>query len=480
MREEREDMLSWPLIGEKEKRSRFVKEEVEKQLLLSGPLIAVSLLQFCLQIISVMFVGHLGSLPLSAASIATSFASVTGFTFLMGTASAMDTVCGQSYGAKMYGMLGIQMQRAMLVLTLLSVPLSIVWANTEHFLVFFGQDKSIAHLSGSYARFMIPSIFAYGLLQCLNRFLQAQNNVIPVVICSGVTTSLHVIICWVLVLKSGLGFRGAAVANAISYWLNVILLSCYVKFSPSCSLTWTGFSKEARRDIIPFMKLAIPSAFMVCSLEMWSFELLVLSSGLLPNPVLETSCPRTVWMIPFGLSGAASTRVSNELGSGNPKGAKLAVRVVLSFSIVESILVGTVLILIRKIWGFAYSSDPEVVSHVASMLPILALGHSLDSFQTVLSGVARGCGWQKIGAFVNLGSYYLVGVPFGLLLGFHFHVGGRGLWLGIICALIVQGVCLSLITFFTNWDEEVKKATSRAESSSEVKEFAVDNGSILV
>ncbi|XP_010516582.1 PREDICTED: protein DETOXIFICATION 15-like [Camelina sativa] len=486
MREEREDTLSWPLIGEKEKRSRLVKEEVKKQLLLSGPLIAVSLLQFSLQIISVMFVGHLGSLSLSAASIATSFASVTGFTFLMGTASALDTVCGQSYGSKMYGLLGIQMQRAMLVLTLFSVPLSIIWANTEHFLVFFGQDKSISHLSGSYARFIIPSIFAYGPLQCVNRFLQAQNNVFPVVISSGVTTCLHVIICWLLVLKSGLGFKGAAVANAISYWLNVILLSCYVKFSPSCSLTWTGFSKEARRDIIPFMKLAIPSAMMVC-LEMWSFELLVLSSGLLPNPVLETSVlaiclntSGTVWMIPFGLSGAASTRVSNELGAGNPKGAKLAVRVVLSFSVVESILVGSVLILIRKVWGFAYSNDPEVVRHVASMLPILALGHSLDSFQSVLSGVARGYGWQKIGAFVNLGSYYLVGVPFGLLLGFHFHVGGRGLWLGIICALVVQGLCLSLITFFTNWDEEVKKATSRIESSSDVKEFSANNGSITV
>ena len=181
----------------------------------------------------------------------------------MGTASALDTVCGQSYGAKLYGMLGIQMQRAMLVLTLYSIPLSIIWANTEHFLLFFGQDKSIAHLSGSYAKFMIPSIFAYGLLQCLNRFLQAQNNVFPVVLCSGVTTCLHVILCWALVLKSGLGFRGAAVANAISYWLNVILLSCYVKYSPSCSLTWTGFSKEALRDIIPFMKLAIPSALMV-------------------------------------------------------------------------------------------------------------------------------------------------------------------------------------------------------------------------
>lgn len=66
--------------------------------------------------------------------------------------------------------------------------------------------------------------------------------------------------------------------------------------------------------------------------------------------------------------------------------AKLAVRVVISIAILESILVGSVLILIRKIWGFAYSSDPEVVNFVASMLPILALGHCLDSFQSVLSG----------------------------------------------------------------------------------------------
>ncbi|KFK36328.1 hypothetical protein AALP_AA4G108600, partial [Arabis alpina] len=298
--------------------------------------------------------------------------------------------------------------------------------------------------------------------------------------------SLHVILCGVLVLKSGLGFKGAAVANSISYWLNVILLSCYVKFSPSCSLTWNGFSKEALLDILGFTKLAIPSALMVC-LEMWSFEFLILSSGLLPNPVLETSVlaiclntSGTIWMIPFRLSGAASTRVSNELGAGNPNMAKLAVRVVISIAIVESILVGSVLILIRKIWGFAYSSDPQVVTYVASMFPILALGHCLDSFQTVLSGVARGCGWQKIGAFVNLGSYYLLGVPLGLLLGFHFHFGGRGLWLGIICALVVQGVCLSLITFKTNWDEEVKKATSRVESTSGVKEFAADNGSIIV
>lgn len=63
-------------------RSRIV-EEVKKQMWLSGPLITVSLLQFCLQVISVMFVGHLGELALSGASMATSFATVTGFSLLV-------------------------------------------------------------------------------------------------------------------------------------------------------------------------------------------------------------------------------------------------------------------------------------------------------------------------------------------------------------------------------------------------------------
>ncbi|ESQ36919.1 hypothetical protein EUTSA_v10003032mg [Eutrema salsugineum] len=448
--------------------------EVKKQFWLSAPLIGVSILQYSLQVISVMFVGHLGSLSLSAASIATSFASVTGFTFLMGTAGALETLCGQSYGARRFGNIGILMQRAMCVLLLLSIPLSIVWANTEHILVIAHQDKSIARLAGSYARYMIPSIFAYGLLQCLNRFLQAQNNVFPVLVSSGITTALHVLLCWALVLKTGLGHKGAALAISISYWTNVVLLSCYVKFSPSCSHTWTGFSKEAISDIGAFVKLGFPSAVMVC-FEMWSFELLVLLSGLLPNPVLETSVlsiclntSLTVWMIPVGLGGTASTRVSNELGAGNPEVAKLAVHVVVTIVIAEGLLIGSVLLLVRHKLGYAFSRDPKVIKYVASMLPIFVAGNFLDGLQCVLSGmVARGCGWQKIGACVNLGSYYLVGVPLGLLLGFHLHLGGWGLWLGIVFALIVQVVSLSLITILTNWDNEAKKALGRVGSSNQ-------------
>ncbi|KAJ6418567.1 hypothetical protein OIU84_001848 [Salix udensis] len=352
----------------------------------------------------------------------------------MGMASALDTFCGQSYGARQFHMLGIHMQRAMFVLSVVSIPLAIIWANTRSILIACGQQKDIAEEAGLYARFMIPSLFAYGLLQCLVKFLQTQNIVFPMMIFSGITTLFHILVCWVLVFKTGLENRGAALANSLSCWINVLLMVLYVKFSSSCSKTWTGFSKEAFHDTVSFVRLAIPSAVMVC-LEMWSFESMVLLSGLLPDPELETSVlsislntAATVWMIPYGLSGAASTRVSNELGAQRPYLAR---------------------------------NEIQVVNYVAVMLPVVATSNFLDGLQCVLSGVARGCGWQKIGAYINLGSYYLVGIPIAILLAFVFHVGGKGLWLGIICALVVQVLSLATITVRTNWEQEAKKATDR-------------------
>lgn len=34
------------------------------------------------------------------------------------------------------------------------------------------------------------------------------------------------------------------------------------------------------------------------------------------------------------------------------------------------------------------------------------------------AGVAIGAGWQSLVAFINIGCYYLVGIPLGVLFGF--------------------------------------------------------------
>ncbi|WOK93374.1 protein DETOXIFICATION 16 [Canna indica] len=448
-----------------------VLNEVKKQLWLAGPLIAASLLQNILQVISVMFVGHLGELALSGASMATSFAGVTGFSFLLGMSTALDTLCGQAFGAKEYYMLGIHMQRAMIVLTLASIPIAVIWYYTGPILKLCGQDPDIAAEAGLYAQWMIPSLFAYGLLQCHVRFLQTQNIVFPMMLSTAATALFHVLVCWILIYKSGLESKGAALANAISYWTNVLILALYITLAPACNKTWTGFSREALNDISNFIKLAVPSATMTC-LEFWSFELLVLLSGLLPNPQLETSVlsislntASMVYMVPFGLAAAVSTRVSNELGAGHPYTARLAVKVVMILAVVQGLLVGLIMILVRGIWGYAYSNVEEVVKYLASMMPILATSNLLDGVQCVLSGICIGCGWQKIGAWVNLGAYYVVANPIAIILAFVLHIGGKGLWMGIICGLVAKVALLGVITLCTNWEKEAIKAKDRVLGS---------------
>ncbi|CAK7344570.1 unnamed protein product [Dovyalis caffra] len=472
--EEEKPSLDLPLIfQESTKESRYgfrkdeIVEEMKKQLVLAGPLVTVNFLIFLLQVISVMFVGHLGELALSGASMATSFASVTGLSLLKGLASALETYCGQSYGAKQYHMLGVHMQRAMIVLLLASIPLAFVSANAGSILVFLKQDPEISAEAGRYARYMIPTIFGFAVQECHVRFLQSQNNVIPMMICAGITTLLHIFTCWILVFKSGLGNKGAALANAISYWTNAFLLVLYVRTSPSCKKTWTGFSKEALHGIPNFLKLAIPSAIML-SLEIWSFEMMVLLSGLLPNPQLETSvlsislntCAMT-YMIPLGLSAAISTRVSNELGAGKPRAARLAVCVATFLVCTEGISVASIMFFGRKVWGYFYTTEKVIVKYVGEMLVLVAISHFFDGIQSVFSGTARGCGWQKIGAIINLGAYYLLGIPCSVLLAFVYHFEGKGLWTGIIIALVFQASALSIITLRTNWENESKKASNR-------------------
>jgi len=56
---------------------------------------------------------------------------------------------------------------------------------------------------------------------------------------------------------------------------------------------------------------------------------------------------------------------------------------------------------------------------------------------------------------VNLGAFYLVGIPVGALLGFVAHYRAKGLWIGIVAGSILQSFLLSLITALTNWKKQV-------------------------
>lgn len=77
----------------------------------------------------------------------------------------------------------------------------------------------------------------------------------------------------------------------------------------------------------------------------------------------------------------------------------------------------------------------------------------LRSFRYV--GIARGCGWQDLGAYVNLIAYYLCGIPVAAILGFWLQLRGQGLWIGIQVGAFVQSVLLAILTSCQNWKKQV-------------------------
>lgn len=97
-------------------------------------------------------------------------------------------------------------------------------------------------------------------------------------------------------------------------------------------------------------------------------------------------------MIPLGLSYSVSTRVSNELGAGQPQAAKLATRVAMCLALSSGLLLTMAMTLLRNVWGHMYSNDPEVVACFAKMLPVLGISFFMDNIQGTLSGVLTGCG----------------------------------------------------------------------------------------
>ncbi|XP_047323160.1 protein DETOXIFICATION 12-like [Impatiens glandulifera] len=450
-------VLTWGVFG----------QEMNRLGRLAAPLVAVTLSQFLLQVISLMMVGHLGSLSLSSTAIATSLASVTGFSLLLGLASALETLCGQAYGAKQYYKLGTQTYTAIFCLIIACIPLSLLWLYMGDLLIFIGQDRLISQEAGKFITWLIPSLFASSILQPLFRYFQMQSLTIPMFLSTCFTLLLHIPLCWLLVFKSGLHNLGAALAMDISYWLNAIFLLVYMRFSSACAKTRVPLSMDVLRGVGEFFRFAIPSSIMIC-LEWWSFELVILLSGLLPNPQLETSvlsvCLNTIstlYSIPYGLGSAASTRVSNELGAGNPQGARTAVFAVVLFAIGEASIASAVLFSTRYVFGYMFSNEKEVVSYVTSMAPLICLSVVIDSIQGVLSGVARGCGWQHIGAYVNLGAFYLLGIPLAATLGFWGQMRGRGLWIGIQAGAFAQSVMFFTITSCTNWERQATKARER-------------------
>ncbi|KAL0431354.1 UNVERIFIED_CONTAM: protein DETOXIFICATION 1 [Sesamum radiatum] len=167
-------------------------QEVKKVSYIAAPMGTVTVLQYLLQVISVIMVGHLGQRMLSSVAIATSLTNVTGFSLLSGLVGGLETLCGQAYGAKQYDKLGIYTYSAIFSLALVCIPVSVLWLFMEKLLVLMRQDPLVALEAQKYSLWLIPALFGAAISKPLVRYLQTQNLISPMLLSSFVVLCCHV------------------------------------------------------------------------------------------------------------------------------------------------------------------------------------------------------------------------------------------------------------------------------------------------
>ncbi|KAK4779392.1 hypothetical protein SAY86_006920 [Trapa natans] len=439
---------------------RFDAAEAKGQVQFSLPMILTNVFYYSIRLVSVMLAGHLGEMELASATLANTWTAVTGFTIMIGLSGALETLCGQAFGAKLYRTLGIHLQASCIISFIFSIFISILWYFTEPVLILLHQDPDISRTAALYTKALMPGIFAYGFLLNILRFLQTQTIMLPLVILSAIPLAIHVGVAYCLVYKTSLGLEGASLAVSFSLWVSVLLMALYLAFSKRCEHSWEGFTRESFQYIAVNLKLALPSAAMQC-LENWAFEILVLLAGLM-NDAETTTSLIAMWythMHPIEYEGGShsytlcSTRISNELGAGNTHQAKKAIAVTLKLSVILAITFVFALSFGHNLWASLFSESRTIIDNFASLTPFLAISITLDSIAGVLSGLARGCGWQHLIVYVNMTSFYLIGMPAAILLGFKFELHAKGLWIGLICGIFCQALALLIITLRGRWSK---------------------------
>ena len=270
----------------------FWKETV-KLWRIAGPIALSLVCQNGTNILTSIFVGHLGNLELSAVSVSLSVIITFCFGFLLGMGSALETLCGQAFGAGQVHMLGVYLQRSCIILLVTCVILLPIFIFAAPLLKVLGQEAALAELAGKFTLLAIPNLFSWAIYFPTQKFLQAQRKVGVITWIAVVALVLHALWLWLFIYEFGWGITGAAIAFDLTGWLIALAQAVYVM--GWCKEGWRGFSWSAFKDIWSFVTLSIASAVMLC-LEVWYMMSIVVLTGHLDNAVIAVGS-LTIWSV---------------------------------------------------------------------------------------------------------------------------------------------------------------------------------------
>jgi MATE family multidrug resistance protein len=428
-----------------------VRREFHPMLRLAAPLALAELGWMAMGIVDTIMAGRLGAAELGAGSLGNMvfYPTVIGATGLL---LGMDTLVAQAFGANDHKDTRRTLVNGVWLAVMIAPLLTGIILALIPVLRAAGVNPLVMTPLVPYLKALAWGIAPLLLYTAFRRYLQAVNIVHAVTFALLTANAVNIAGNWLLMYGHWgfprMGLAGSGVSTSISrvYMAGVLLATILIHERRTgnalFSISWRPDLARTRSLI----RLGLPAAGQM-SLEGALFGIVTVLAARLDEISLAAhsiavQVIATTFMVPLGISSAASVRVGHAVGRRDPRGAFTAGWTALLMS---AIFMGSagVLLWIAPGWiVHLFIRNSAVVASGAVLLRIAAFFELFDGFQIVATGGLRGLGETRSPMIAHLIGYWILGLPVGYLLCFRWGWGVSGIWIGLTAALILIGVVL--------------------------------------
>jgi MATE family multidrug resistance protein len=402
-------------------------------------------------IVDIIFVGHIDAAAIGAVGVGTSLFAWF-LVFGMGMSNGMEYLISRAHGAKEVDKLCQYLVQGVLLSLLGGVPLTILLVWISFHLDWFGINPEVLAQATTYSVILGTSLISAYVFNVQRLFLSAMGIAKPPMVALLLGNIFNAGVDYALVLGHWgfprLGAEGAAWATLSSRTLMVAGLGIGIGYwnrKNHNPLSKVKFSYN-HRIVKEIVKIGLPSALQM-TFEVGVFAVVTtlaarLSVADLAAHQIVLNTASLTFMVPLGVGSATAILVGQAMGR---KENKLAVRLGwqgfalgVGFMAVSS---ATLLCFADWILGF-YTTDAQVIAVGKSIILVAAFFQLSDGTQTVGTGALRGLGDTHSSMYFNLAGHWLIGLPVGVALCFHWGLGLKGLWMGLSLGLTVVAIAI--------------------------------------
>jgi MATE family multidrug resistance protein len=425
------------------------RDEIRAQWRLALPVIAIQLGLMAMGLVDSAFMGRVSAVEFAGTTHGNGL-TFTIIGFAMGTLVALDPIISQAYGARDHPAIARGLQRGLVLSLILSVPVGLAIWPAHAVLTFLGQPEEVVPIAAAYSRVAIVGVPPFLIFVAVRQTLQAMHVLRPLLLTILAVNVLNVGLDWVLIFGNlgfpAMGAVGSSWATATSRW--AMAIGILVVAWPALGRYLRDFQPRALRlaGMLRTLRVGLPIGVSFF-FELGAFTSIALLMGLIDKTAVAghqvaLRLAALAFMVPLGISMAASIRVGNEIGAGRPHHARRAAYVAIASG------AGFMGCAALVFWAFpaplarVFTDLPDVLAIAIVLIPLAAAFQVFDGIQGVAAGVLRGTADTTVPAAIAFAGFWVVGMPLAWYVGIHRGGGPTGLWWALVTAIGVVAAVL--------------------------------------